>query len=110
MNIGSNGKSEPQADWAELLADRRTGGALALTQVPGVVAAETGVRPHRATVWRWVLRNALASYSVGGRRMTTKRAVLAFLATKRERASATRSEVEAAGLAAAARIASVGGR
>ena len=63
----------------EVLSDRATGGSLTVPKVVGFLEAEYGTRVHRATVWRWVLTGRLASYRVGGKVQTTKRAVLAML-------------------------------
>lgn len=96
----------------DVLSDRATGGSLTVPKVVGFLEAEYGTRVHRATVWRWVLTGRLASYRVGGKVQTTKRAVLAMLeadakggARARRRDDAQLREVERAGAEAAARIA-----
>lgn len=104
--------SSPLSVRPEVLSDRATGGSLTLPKVVGFLEAEYGTRVHRATVWRWVLTGRLASYRVGGKVQTTKRAVLAMLeadarggARARGRDDAQLREVERAGAEAAARIA-----
>jgi hypothetical protein len=99
----------------EVLADRATGGSLTVSQTVSFIEAETGVRVHRATVWRRMLRGQLPSFRVGGKVRTTKRAVLAMLeadAQRRKpttvRADEVREEVARAGAAAADRIAGMG--
>jgi hypothetical protein len=104
--------SSPLSSLPEVLSDRATGGSLTVPKVVGFLEAEFGTRVHRATVWRWVLTGRLASYRVGGKVQTTKRAVLAMLeadakggARARRRDDAQLREVERAGAEAAARIA-----
>lgn len=104
--------SSPLGALPEVLSDRATGGSLTVAGVVRFLDAEFGARVHRATVWRWVLTGRLASYRVGGKVQTTKRAVLAMLeADSRGRARTSRRddaqlrEVERAGAEAAARIA-----
>lgn len=99
----------------EVLADRATGGSLTVSQTVSFIEAETGVRIHRATVWRKMLRGQLSSFRVGGKVRTTKRAVLAMLeadAQRRKpttvRADEVREEVARAGADAADRIAGMG--
>ena len=103
VSIEVSGK-EAEAVTADPLMDRRTGGALPLNEVPKFVESETGVRPHRGTGWRWKLQDKLAWYRVGGRIMTTRNAVRAFLASSAVRSRTARQDVEAAGIAAAARL------
>ena len=99
----------------EVLADRSSGGSLAVGQAVAFLEEQTGTRVHRATLWRWILTKRLASYRVGGKVRTTKRAVLAMLEADAERSSASagradkrRAEVEAAGAQALARIEGMG--
>ncbi len=100
----------------EVLADRATGGSLTVAQATMFVESQTGTRVHRATLWRWILTQRLASFRVGGKVRTTKGAVLAMLASDAERgavrarqADARRAAVEAAGAEALARIEGMGG-
>lgn len=104
--------SSPLCALPEVLSDRSTGGRLTVAEVVRFLDAEYGTRVHRATVWRWVLTGRLASYRVGGKVQTTKRAVLAMLEADAKGGGRTRRrsderlrEVERAGAEAAARIA-----
>ena len=92
----------------DVLADRLAGGALTLKTATQFIESLTGLRPHYATLVRWMQSGRLPHYRVGGRVMTTKNAVRALLeadAQQRPR-SRQRREVHDAGAAAAARIAS----
>ena len=91
----------------DLVADRLTGGALTLKQAADEVRSLTGLKPHYATLIRWMSAGRLAHYRVGGRVMTTRAALRAMLDTDAHRKPRTkqRDAVEAAGAAAAARIA-----
>lgn len=55
------------------------------------IEAQTGVRPHPSTPWRWATKGqggvVLQTWMVGGRRMTTVEAVAEFIEARTQAAS-----------------------
>lgn len=82
---------------------------VALSDAPGVVEKISGVRPHRATLWRWYLKGKLRGFTLGRRVFTTTRDLKELIERDAGRAPDTkdRRDVESRGTDAAARIASV---
>jgi len=96
------------ASLPEVLSDRATGGSLTIAQADRFLFEQTGTRVHRATWWRWILTERLASFRVGGKVKTTKRAVLAMLAADAQRGPKSRQRTEAASNAQREEVARAG--
>jgi len=81
---------------------------LSVTAAAAYIEEMKGHRPNPATVFRWMQRGALQSFSIGRRRFTTRTAVQQLLESFNkpapQAAAEPRADVLAAGEAAAARI------